>query len=34
MRMPRRGIVGGLLLVALSLACHHTKDTDVEPAAE
>ena len=31
MRMPRRGLVGGLLLVALSLACHHTKDTDVEP---
>jgi hypothetical protein len=30
--MPRHGIIGWLMLVALSLACHHTKDTDVEPA--
>jgi hypothetical protein len=32
MTMPRHGVIGGLMLVALSLACHHTKDTDVEPA--
>ena len=31
MTMPRHGIIGGLMLVALSLACHHAKDTDVEP---
>jgi hypothetical protein len=30
--MPPHGIIGGVMLVALSLACHHTKDTDVEPA--
>jgi hypothetical protein len=31
MALPWRGM-GGLMLVALTLACHHSKDTDVEPA--
>jgi hypothetical protein len=32
MTMSGRSILSGLMLVALNLACHHNKDTDVEPA--
>ena len=32
MTLPRSGLIGGLMLVASSLACHHQKTADVDPA--
>jgi hypothetical protein len=32
MALPRGGWVVGLLLIALGFACHHSKESDVEPA--